>query len=276
MMTITQAGVEAESEAELNMRSDAAIEQDIWSRLWQEDTIRSLDFNNILVEVENGQVFAWGHVGKDFHPRRIEEIIASVPGVSGITNHIVSDQELAVNIAQALSRDERTRKYFLNVSANHGWVTLMGEVPTIDALEAVEEVVSSVPAIRGIVNLPVVSGLPGSEPRLAVQPDIGARVYDWAGLVGRVTGVVINPLQRLVTHFIVRTSGEAAGQRISAQYVLPVATIEVINEENIMLAKDVQRISVYPQLDVEEFPMAPEDWKPPFPYKRGQVHWRAY
>jgi len=275
-MTISQAAVEAESQAELNMRSDAAIEQDIWSRLWQEDTIRSLDFHSILVEVENGHALICGHVGKDFHRRRMEEIIASVPGVSAISNCIVSDHELAVNIAQALSRDERTRTYFLNVSANHGWVTLMGEVPTIDAFEAVEEVLSRVPDVRGILNLPVVSGLPDPETRLAVQPDIGARVYDWAGLVGRVTAVVINPLDRLVTHFIVRTSGEEAGQRISAQYVLPVATIEVINKENIILTKDVQRISVYPQLELEEFPLAAEDWKPPFPYKLGQVHWRAY
>ena len=275
-MTISQAAVEAESQAELNMRSDAAIEQDIWSRLWQEDTIRSLDFHSILVEVENGHALICGHVGKDFHRRRMEEIIASVPGVSAISNCIVSDHELAVNIAQALSRDERTRKYFLNVSANHGWVTLIGEVPTIDAFEAVEEVLSRVPDVRGILNLPVVSGLPDPGTRLAVQPDIGARVYDWAGLVGRVTAVVINPLDRLVTHFIVRTSGEEAGQRISAQYVLPVATIEVINKENIILTKDVQRISVYPQLELEEFPLAAEDWKPPFPYKLGQVHWRAY
>ena len=275
-MTISQAAVEAESQAELNMRSDAAIEQDIWSRLWQEDTIRSLDFHSILVEVENGHALICGHVGKDFHRRRMEEIIASVPGVSAISNCIVSDHELAVNIAQALSRDERTRTYFLNVSANHGWVTLMGEVPTIDAFEAVEEVLSRVPDVRGILNLPVVSGLPDPGTRLAVQPDIGARVYDWAGLVGRVTGVVINPLDRLITHFIVRTSGEEAGQRISAQYVLPVATIEVINKENIILTKDVQRISVYPQLELEEFPLAAEDWKPPFPYKLGQVHWRAY
>ena len=275
-MTISQAAVEAESQAELDMRSDAAVEQDIWSRLWQEDTIRSLDFHSILVEVENGHALIWGHVGKDFHRRRMEEIIASVPGVSAISNCIVSDHELAVNIAQALSRDERTRKYFLNVSANHGWVTLIGEVPTIDAFEAVEEVLSRVPDVRGILNLPVVSGLPDPETRLAVQPDIGARVYDWAGVVGRVTGVVINPLDRLVTHFIVRTSGEEAGQRISAQYVLPVATIEVINKENIILTKDVQRISVYPQLELEEFPLAAEDWKPPFPYKLGQVHWRAY
>lgn len=275
-MTISQAAVEAESQAELNMRSDAAIEQDIWSRLWQEDTIRSLDFHSVLVEAENGHALIWGHVGKDFHRRRMEEIIASVPGVSAISNCIVSDHELAVNIAQGISRDERTRKYFLNVSANHGWVTLIGEVPTIDAFEAVEEVLSRVPDVRGILNLPVVSGLPDPGTRLAVQPDIGARVYDWAGLVGRVTGVVINPLDRLITHFIVRTSGEEAGQRISAQYVLPVATIEVINKENIILTKDVQRISVYPQLELEEFPLAAEDWKPPFPYKLGQVHWRAY
>jgi len=275
-MTISQAAVEAESQAGLNMRSDAAIEQDIWSRLWQEDTIRSLDFHSILVEVENGHALICGHVGKDFHRRRMEEIIASVPGVSAISNCIVSDHELAVNIAQGISRDERTRKYFLNVSANHGWVTLIGEVPTIDAFEAVEEVLSRVPDVRGILNLPVVSGLPDPETRLAVQPDIGARVYDWAGLVGRVTAVVINPLDRLITHFIVRTSGEEAGQRISAQYVLPVATIEVINKENIILTKDVQRISVYPQLELEEFPLAAEDWNPPFPYKLGQVHWRAY
>lgn len=275
-MTNTHDVIETTNHAVRTERSDAAIEQDIWSRLWQEDTVRSLDFNHILVEVENGHVNAWGHVRKDFHRRRIEAIIAAVPGVTAVSNHIVSDNQLAVDIAQALSSDERTRSIFLTVSCGHGWVTLIGEVNTIEALEAVEEVLSTVPNVRGIVNLPAVSGLPGPEDRLAVQPDIGARVYNWEGLVGRVTGVVIDPLSRLVTHFSVGTSGEAAGQRVSSQYVLPLETIEVISKENIMLARDVQRIDVYSQLDLEEFPLASEDWRAPFPYKRGQVHWRAY
>lgn len=275
-MTVVEATAEAETPQRPASRSDFAIEDDIWSRLWQEDTVRTLDFNSVSVEVESGRVVIRGHVGKDRNRRRIEEMIASVAGVSEIDNQLVSDQELTLKIAQALSRDERTRSFFLNVSCMHGWVTVNGEVHSLEAREVAEEVVSAVPEVRGILNPPSINGQTIAQDRTIAQPDIGAHVYNQEGLVGRVTRVVINPLDRLVTHFVVSAGGEAAGRRITSQFVLPVKTIGVINDANIILSDDVSRITAYPELDLEEFPLAPEDWRPPFPYKSGQVHWRAF
>lgn len=275
-MTVVEAAAEAETSQRQESRSGFAIEEDIWSRLWQEDTVRSLDFNSLLVEVDGGRVVVRGHVGKDRNRARVEEIVASVPAVLEVDNQVVSDQELGLKIAQALSKDERTRSYFLNVSCTHGWVTIMGEVHSLEAREVVEEIVSGVPEVRGILNPPSINGQIVAQDRTIAQPDIGAQVYNWEGLVGMVARVVINPLDRLVTHFIVRAGGEAAGRRITSQFVLPVKTIEVINDANIILSDDVRKIMAYPELDLEEFPLAPEDWRPPFPYKSGQVHWRAY
>ncbi len=158
----------------------------------------------------------------------------------------------------------------------HGWVTLIGEVPALEAREIVEEVVSGVPEVRGILNPPTISGQTSVPEHKIAQPDIGAQVYNWEGLVGRVTRVVINPIDRLVTHFVVKAGGEASGRRIASQFVLPVKTIDVINDENIILTRDVRRVAAYPELDLEEFPPAPQDWRPPFPYKPGEVHWRAF
>jgi osmotically-inducible protein OsmY len=275
-MTAVEAGAEVEAMQPQVSRSDFAIEEDIWSRLWQEDTVRTLDFNSVLVEVNGGKVVIGGHVGKDSNRQRIEEIVASVPGVVAADNQIVSDQELTIKIAQALSADERTRSYFLSITCMHGWVTIIGEMPSLAAREVVEEIVSGLPEARGILNPPSISGQTFVQDRTIAQPDIGAQVYAWEGLVGRVTAVVINTLDRLVTHFVIRAGGEAAGRRISSQFVLPVKTIEVINDGNIILSDDVRTITAYPELDLEEFPFAPEDWRPPFPYKSGQVHWRAF
>ncbi|HEX6306141.1 MAG TPA: BON domain-containing protein [Anaerolineales bacterium] len=275
-MTVVEAGAEAEAVQPKVSRSDFAIEEDIWSGLWHEDTIRTLDFNSILVEVDGGKVVMRGHVGKDSNRNKIGEIVAAVPGVIEVDNQIVSDQDLTLKIAQALSDDERTRPYFPSVTCMHGWVTIIGEVPSLAAREVVEEIVSAVPEVRGILNPPSVGGQTFVQDRTIAQPDIGAQVYAWEGLIGRVTSVVTNPLDRLVTHFVIVARGEAAGRRVTSHFVLPVKTIEVINDGNIILSDDVRRITAYPELDLEEFPMAPEDWRPPFPYKSGQVHWRAY
>ena len=274
-MTTAIIHTETEITDEVEIRPDDAIVEDIWSRLWQEDGIRNLDLNSLLIEVENGTVHLRGHVGKDLHRIRITEIASSVPGVQKIKNDLSADFKLQVKVAQALYRDQRTRSLFLNVNCMHGWITVLGQVPNQTLREVVEEVISKVPQVRGILHPPMVEGQAYPLYRRVVQPDIAARVYADEGLTGKVTKVVINPRNRLVTHFVVKASGEAAGLGLSAEFVLPIETIDVVNDENVILSDRVERIETYPQLDEQAYPPAPQDWQAPFPYRHGEVRWQS-
>jgi osmotically-inducible protein OsmY len=274
-MTTATTHVEPEIAEEVEIRSGDAIIEDIWAQLWQDDGIRNLDLNDLLIRVENGAVRLWGHVGKGFHRIRIAEIASSVPGVQKVENDLIMDFELQVEVAQALYRDQRTRPLFLNVDCMHGWISVLGQVPNQSVCEVVEEVISKISQVRGILHPPMIMGQAYPLYRRVVQPDIGARVYAEVGLTGRVTKVVINPRNRLVTHFAVKAGGEAAGLGLTAEFVLPIETIDVVNDENVILSDRVQRIETYSQLDEQAYPPAPQDWQSPFPYQRGEVHWEA-
>jgi hypothetical protein len=59
--------------------------------------------------------------------------------------------------------------------------------------------------VRGVTILPRVTGESPNMPRRAVQPRIGAVVYDRNRDEGVITQVVIQPGNQLVTHVVVRS-----------------------------------------------------------------------
>ncbi len=140
-----------------------SILTDVQTALWNEDTIRFLDYKNISVVVDNGKVTLSGHVVKN--KRYIEGIVHQVPGVTQVQDDLVADQDLAIEVAQALAQDPRTRPYHILVGCRHGWVHLNGQVPDPETQTAVEEVAAHVPAARGVVTLPRVVNMPDGEER---------------------------------------------------------------------------------------------------------------
>jgi osmotically-inducible protein OsmY len=256
-------------------RPDESIAADVWANILREESIRTLDRDSIRLEVKDGEVTLWGHVVKPAHRTRVEELAARVRGVVAVHNRLVVDHDLAVEIAQALARDERTRPYILSVNCYHGWVTLVGEVPTSEAQQAAEEVAASHPLGRGVIALPRVSGQSAAPSRRPLQPEVGARVYTRSGLVAHVSQVVIDPRNRLVSHLVITLDGSVYGGQTGLHYVLPAEAIDFVREGSVWLkAEAASQIRLSPFVP-EQFPLAPSDWQPPFPYKAGTIRWPA-
>ena len=266
--------VTLKSKPDLIFRYDNSILVEIWDLLWKYDVIRSIDINSFSVSVEDGVVSLTGHLCRASNRRLIEYIARSVPDVAAVNNKLVVDDELTMQVAQALGRDERTRPFVLPVGCSHGWVHLGGEVPTREIQLVAEEVAGQVPSVRGVVSLPRVAGESRDPMRCPLQPLIQARMYDHNKQEGVVTHVVIQPRNRLVTHAVVSTNDFRNGKDVFHEYLVPVEEMEVVNTESIFLKRNGPPLDTFPAFDPSDYPLAPLDWQPPYPYSVGTVRWQ--
>jgi osmotically-inducible protein OsmY len=250
--------------------SDADVLATIEDALWKDPVIRTLDRDSLHFEIHESEVYLSGHVTNAMHRRRIEDLISGVRGVNVIHTDITADDQLTTSVAQALASDSRTRPYLIWVGAFHGWLRLSGEVPNSQVRDAAEEVAGRVSRVRGVLDLP---RLPGEHPglqRRPLQPRLATPVYAKDGLAGNVAQVVINPRNRLVSHIAVQT---LSGQKARNVFLIPVEAIETASESSTFLTDTLHDLEARPVFHDADFPRAPTDWRPPFPYLIGTVRW---
>jgi osmotically-inducible protein OsmY len=253
--------------------SNDSILTEIWKAVRQDAQIRALDMGSFSVSVKDGFVLLTGHLSRKSHRELIEEIACSVPGVNAVRNNLVVDSELTIQVAERLSRDDRTRRFIFPVGAANGWVRLGGVVPRRELQMAAEEIAAQAPCVRGVLSRPrLIDKFPEME-RRPIQPQIQAKVYDYNRQEGVVTQVVIQPRNRLVTHAVVSASGFHNGNFLFYEYFVPVEAMEVVNKESIFLKRKGPPLNAFPAFEASEYPPAPVDWQPPYPYTAGTVLW---
>jgi osmotically-inducible protein OsmY len=253
--------------------SDAGIQAEIWKAARQHDGIHALDIDSLSVSVKDGFVLLTGHLSRKYHRDLMEEIACSTPGVNGVQNNLVLDSDLTIQVAEGLSMDERTRRFIFPVGTAHGWVRLGGVVPRRELQMAAEKIAAQVPSVRGVLSRPRLIGEYPERERRPIQPQIQAKVYDYRKNEGVVTQVVIQPRDRLVTHVVVSASGFHDGKFLFYEYFVPVETMEVVNKESIFLKRSGPPLNAFPAFEAPDYPPAPPDWQPPYPYVAGAVRW---
>ena len=186
--------------------SDMELERAIKEAILAEPVLRSLlTYRRIAVEVQSGVATLRGHAPTSARRRIIEHIARSVPGIQRVDNHIIADDALDIQVAQALGRDPRTRPEIILVNTSQGYVYLTGSVRDEGARSAAEEVAASVPGARGIVNGIRLRGerLTSTSPRIR-HVAIGSPVYSADNVrLGTVQQVVLSPRSRGLTAVIV-------------------------------------------------------------------------
>jgi hypothetical protein len=98
-------------------------------------------------------------------------------------------------------------------------------------------------------------------------------VYDYNRQEGVVTQVVIRLRNRLVTHAVVSTRGFRDGKSVFYEHLVPVEAMEVVNKEDIFLKRNASPLNAFPAFEALDYPPAPVDWQPPYPYTTGTVRW---
>jgi osmotically-inducible protein OsmY len=253
--------------------SDNSILTEIWKVVRQDAGIRALDMDSFSVSVKDGFVLLTGHLSRKHHRERIEAIACSVPGVRAVQNNLVVDSDLTIQVAERLSMDERTRRFIFPVGSTHGWVRLGGVVPRRELQMVVEQIAAQVPFVRGVLSRPRVIGEYPETARRPIQPQIQAKVYDYNRQEGVVTQVVVQPCNRLVTHAVVSASGFHDGKFLFYEYFVPVEAMQVVNKESIFLKRNGPPLKAFPAFEPSDYPLAPLDGQPPYPYTAGTVRW---
>jgi osmotically-inducible protein OsmY len=253
--------------------SDDSIHAEIWVAVRHHEAIRALDIGSFSVSVKDGFVLLTGHVTRKYHRDLIEEIACSMPGVSAVHNKLVVDSDLTIQVAQALSKDERTRHFIFPVGCAHGWVRLGGVAPRRELQIAAEEIAAQVQSVRGVLSRPRMIGETYEIERRPIRPQIHAKTYDYNRQEGVVTQVVIQPRNRLVTHAVVGVSDFYDGKFVLHEYFVPVEAMELVNQEGIILKRNGPSLNAFSTFEPSAYPLAPLDWQPPYPYTAGTVRW---
>ncbi len=204
------------------------------------DGLRELDYDDIEAEVHGGEVFLRGHVGSVMHKRDAEQRAGAVRGAGGVHSDLVADSDLVIAVAQALAANQITRAFNLHVGASEGWVQLGGEVPDAQVRTAAETIAAGVPDVRGVLGLPHLSGEHTDGHRRTLQPRAGASVYADDGEIGKVTAVMINPRNRLVSHIVVDAHLDLGRREVRGQFVIPVEAIRMNSVGGTMLLDSIR------------------------------------
>lgn len=257
------------SELNSNVHLDNNILFEIHNLLRKQNSLRTIDNDSFSVSVENGVVYLTGHLIRASNRKLIEDVVRFVPGVVAVNNNLILDSDLTIQVARALAGDKHTCPLIFPVTCFQGWIYLGGEVPTEELQLAAEKVAGQVSSVRGVVTLPQVTCKSTSTRHRAIQPRIQAKVYDYNLNEGVVTQVVIQPRNRLVTHAVVRVNHPD-----NKDVLIPTDAMDITDKENILLKQNEPHLNTFPIFESSDYPLAPFDWQPPYPYIAGDVRWQ--
>ncbi len=272
-------------------RTDEALREAVHAALWQDDGIRIevLEQDALIIQVQDGIVTLRGHVRSRAQRRRMEALIRHIPGVLGVEDHSVADDELEIAVASALAQDSRTRGQLIRVRARSGYVSLLGDVPDADVRTAAEEVAGRVPGVRAVMNVLRTPNEPQQLPQQQpVDARIGQPVFATRLMIGTVTKVILNPRSRQVTGLVVK--GELSDPEHADPRTLPdewprrqrTVLVPASHVARVTAGGVFLNLSDWQAVHLPDFnpasTTAPEAaWQPPFPYRHEDVllHRRA-
>lgn len=136
-------------------------EKRIYSRvrrtLWDYEPLRA-SHAEIFIDVDGSVVRLRGRVRTLPQKSIAAALVARMPEVSSVVNQLIADPEVVRQVADALAGDARTAPYVLQVDSRHGVVTLKGQVPSQQVLQAALDVAARVPSIGSVRHAVTIGG----------------------------------------------------------------------------------------------------------------------
>jgi osmotically-inducible protein OsmY len=149
--------------------TDSELHRRVLSRL---ESISDLSKQEIGIAVHDGVVTLSGRTDTYEHKFVVEQTVARIPGITALAidlrvgrprSHELTDTEIAHALADILQWSLTSRGEGIVGKVERGWVTLIGEVGLERERIAVEESVSEIDGVRGVVNMITVRPHPGYE-----------------------------------------------------------------------------------------------------------------
>jgi len=132
-------------------RSDAELQSDVEAAVFDVLPLH-VDFPAIKIRVLDGVLYLEGNISSSLRADMVEDQAAGVEGLLEIKNHLVSDDQLAADLAFALGRDDRTRDLPIGVYPRLGHVLLSGAVHNQQQRLVAEKIARSFKGVRSVDN----------------------------------------------------------------------------------------------------------------------------
>jgi osmotically-inducible protein OsmY len=155
----------------VEVRSDEDIQRDVLEELKWDVRVRP---NEVGVAVKDGVVTLAGWVDSYLKKIAAEEDAHRVPGVKAVVNDIEvrlpgsaerTDADLAKAVIDALRWNAGIPADKIDVTVDHGWVTLKGQVDYGFQKRLAERAVERLSGVVGVTNLIVVKSQPSPSPQ---------------------------------------------------------------------------------------------------------------
>jgi osmotically-inducible protein OsmY len=187
-----------------SQKTDASIKEFVDRAIWNDDVLRAIEYSEIDVQVKNRIVYLSGHIVNSSSKGRLETALRSIPGILGVQNNLVLDDNLTRDVAVSLGELEHTYDCKFFTGASHGVISLNGNVSDENVKLLAEKHAASHPNVRGVINnLHVTGAEPKVQDQPFLQPTIGEIIYFLDGVSGVVKQVIINPNSRRVKAMVI-------------------------------------------------------------------------
>lgn len=261
-----------------SQKTDAAIKGSIDRALWKDDVLRAIESYEVEVQVKNGIVYLSGHIVSTTSQSRIQNAIRAIPGLLGIQNNLILDDELTREVAIALGALEHTYGCKFFTGASHGVVSLNGIVSDENVKLLAEKCVGSNPNVRAVINNIHVLGAEREVPdQPFLQPTIGAIIYFLDGISGVVRQVIINPNNRRVVAMVLwgefasqpqplKSTDSAPGRSPQRLIVVPMDLVRYMTKASGFLHINSTESKRDMDFNPARFSTPKTGWKAPYPY----------
>ena len=138
-------------------RDEKKMYSQVRRTLWDYEPLRA-SHAEIFIDVNGSAIRLRGRVRTLPQKSIAASLVARMPEVAAVSNELIADPEVVRHVADALARDARTAPYVLQVDSRHGVVTLRGQVPTEQVLQAALDVTAAVPSISSVRHAIVIGG----------------------------------------------------------------------------------------------------------------------
>jgi osmotically-inducible protein OsmY len=132
-------------------RSDAELQEEVEAVLFDLTPLH-VDFKGMKVRVLDSVLYLDGNISSSLRGDIVRDQALGVPGLLEIKNRLVGDDQLASDLAMALSQDPRTHDLPIGVYPRLGEVRLSGAVRTPEQKAAAGKLAASFPGVRSVSN----------------------------------------------------------------------------------------------------------------------------
>ena len=127
--------------------TDWEIRQAVMEQLAADPKLRALQ-RSISIDVQDQVVTLRGYVADASQTEQVAQLIRSVPGVLQIDRKIITDEDLAGAVTDAIRRDAAASAAQVQVAAHDGTVDITGEAPDRATARAIERVAGQVAGVQ--------------------------------------------------------------------------------------------------------------------------------